>query len=278
MKVNLFAIIFLLFTGFHPHPDEHGNIEDKERIGTWDIRNGIFIESDASSTKLAKQNWKVFYGIFPKKVTQKYIKKLELISDGKDEKTGALGALNHKNDEWKLVLDPVDVNFKSRSKERLYQSVYTLIHEFGHLITLNNTQVKPTTKKEQHPDEPYITYEGQTLKKSYLNQFIIRFWSGSLLNEWDKIQKKYCFLEQESKICTDKLYGLYNDNYTDFVTDYAAESPEEDIVESWTAFVLKGKVKNPETVAEQKINFFYQFPELVKYRKIIRKNTRKYLE
>lgn len=272
--MKIFLTFLLLFTSVSYQ--DHSKISYDNRIGEWNIQNGIFIGSGSPKTKLARENWKIFYNIFPKKLTQKYIKKLVLISDGPDEKTGALGALTRNNDRWQLVIDPVDVNFKSKDGDRLYQSVYTLIHEFGHLITLNNTQIKPTLKTKQNPEEPYVTIEGEALKNSYLNLFVRRFWSGGLLNEWDVIQKKYCFVEQ--KACLDKLYGLYEDNSTDFLTDYAAESPEEDIVESWTYFVLEDKIDEPETVAHQKINFFYQFPELVRYRKIIRKNTKKYLK
>ena len=273
MKINFFIIFLLTTTVFFENTFMSNNRED-ENIGSWKIENGILIENNAEQTNLATHNWNVFYNIFPKKITQKYIKKLVLFSDGEDEKTGALGALNRNNTEWQLVLDPADVNFKTKNKERLYQSVYTLVHEFGHLLTLNNTQIKPTIKNEVNKDEPYLTIEGQALKDSYINLFVVRFWNGSLLNEWDHIQKKYCFTEQKS--CIEHLYGLYQENYTDFITDYAAESPEEDIVESWTAFVLHDKIRKPQTVAEQKINFFYQFPELVFYRKIIRKNIRKY--
>lgn len=252
-------------------------IKRKEKeIGSWDIRNGILLDTKLKNTIEAKSRWKVFYNIFPKKITQRYIKKITLFTDGVDEKTGALAALNVKNDEWQLSIDITDVDFESKSKERVFQSIYTYLHEFGHLLTLNNTQIQPSTKRKQEEDAPYLTFEGEALKNSYMNKFVKRFWSGGLLNEWDVIQKKYCITEH--KECVEKLYDLYKDNYTDFLTDYAAESPEEDIVESWTAFVLYDKIKNPETVAEQKINFFYQFPELVKYRKIIKKNITPYLK
>lgn len=270
MNIKFFIILFFTSAFFLNTSEGIG----EENIGMWQIENGILIENKEDKTNLALSNWNIFYNIFPKKLTQKYIKRLVLISDGVDEKTGALGALNKKNTEWQLVIDPADVDFNSKNRERIYQSIYTLVHEFGHLLTLNNTQIKPTNKKEVDKNEPYLTIEGQALKNSYINLFVVRFWNGSLLSEWDYIQKKYCFTEQKS--CLEKLYGLYQENYTDFLTDYAAESPEEDIVESWTAFVLHDKIKRPQTIAEQKINFFYQFPELVKYRKIIKKNLRKY--
>ena len=272
MKLKFLFFLFVYYSSlFHDEPSEN---RGEKSIGTWEVKNGILIENNDDKTSLAVYNWNVFYNIFPKKLTQTYIKRLVLFSDGLDEKTGALGALSTSNSEWQLILDVVDVDFKSGNRERIRQSLYTFIHEFGHLLTLNNTQIKPTLKEEQDKDEPYLTIEGEAYENSYINLFVKRFWSGSLLNEWDHIQKKYCFVEQKS--CLEKLYGLYEENYTDFLTDYAAESPEEDIAESWTAFVLHEKIEEPKTVAEQKMNFFYRFPELVKYRKTIRKNIRKY--
>ncbi len=273
MKFSLLVFFFLGFS-LHPNPVDPS---DSENLGSWDIKNGIFIDNNDDETSIARYNWNVFYNMFPKRITQKYIKRLVLITDGEDEKTGALGALNEDNTEWQLVLDPIDVDFTSKDDSRISQSIYTLVHEFGHLLTLNNTQIKPRpeSKIDQDSNEPYVTLEGVTNKRSYLNKFVNEFWDDGLLEEWDFIQKTYCYTEQKS--CLEKLYGLYKDNYTTFLTDYAAESPEEDIAESWTAFVLgEGKIKNPKTVADKKINFFYQFDELVYYRKIIKKNIRKY--
>ncbi len=273
MKYRI-LITFLLFLTSVLYPQEELNTNG-EVLGSWKISNGILIGGKDVNTNLARANWKVFYDLFPKKITRKYIKKLVLVSDGEDEKTGALGALNNSNSEWQLVIDPADVDFTSDNPERRYQSLYTFIHEFGHLLTLNTTQIRPSIKKEQKPFEPYITMEGEANKNSYINMFVVEFWNGRLLEEWDDIQKKYCYTEQKS--CIEKLYGLYQDNHSDFVTDYAAESPEEDIVESWTAFILGGKVDNPLTISDRKVNFFYQFQELVYYRTLIRKKMFKYL-
>lgn len=258
---------FIAFSIFHYSSDD-------EKIGVWNIKNGIFIRNHSKNDDLAELHWKTFYDIFPKSITQKYIKKIVLISDGLDEKTGALAALNTRNDQWQLVIDTLDVNFRSKDRRRLKESVYTLVHEFGHLLTLNNTQIRPTNKISQEEGEPYLTLEGEAYKNSYLNKFVSLFWKGKLLEKWDVIKERHCFTEES---CVEKLFGLYKENFADFVTDYAAESPEEDIVESWTYFVLKKKIKNPKTIAQKKINFFYEFPELVEYRKLIRYNTRYYL-
>ena len=63
----------------------------------------------------------------------------------------------------------------------------------------------------------------------------------------------------------DDFYKIYQDQ---FLTDYAATSPLEDIAESWAFFVLSPK---PElnSIANEKILFFYEYPELVALRQEI---------
>lgn len=246
----------------------------EEVFGTWNIRNGNVVENNSENTDIAIEYWEAFNKIFPKQITKKYIKKLVLMTDGLDEKTGALVSLSKDNSKWQLVLDIQDVNFTVGDRKRLYESVYTLVHEFGHLITLNNSQIKPSQKRESKEGEPYITFEGQAYRNSYLNKFVTLFWKKELLATWDYIQREYCYTEAS---CVDKLFDFAQENFTEFITDYAAESPEEDIVESWTAFVLRPKIKNPKTTAQKKINFFYKYPELVEMRAQIKRNTRKFL-
>ncbi len=266
MKFKLITLFFIFSTFYQSTVDK--------RIGVWQIRNGKLVKNRSNKNDLANYYWKEFNRIFPQELTKKYIKRIVLMTDGLDEKTGALVSLNSRNDKWQLEIDVKDVNLTTRNKKRLHESVYTLVHEFGHLLTLNKTQIRPTYKGTQDEGELYLTQEGEAYKKSYLNKFVNLFWKGSLLNRWDYIQREYCYTEAN---CVEKLYDLYQNNSSEFLTDYAAESPEEDIVESWTAFVLRPKIKRPRTIAQKKINFFYQFPELVAYRKSIRQNTRKYL-
>ncbi|WP_428742702.1 hypothetical protein [Tenacibaculum sp.] len=266
MNLKIISLFFLLSTFYQS--------TSGERIGAWNIKNGIVEKKQAKNDKLAAYYWNEFNRIFPQELTQKYIKRIVLMTDGIDEKTGALVALSSKNDKWQLEIDIKDVNFETKDKRRLHESVYTLVHEFGHLLTLNRTQIRPTDKNLQDEGELYLTQEGEAYRKSYINKFVNLFWKGALLNRWDYIQREYCYTEAN---CVEKLYDLYQNNRTEFLTDYAAESPEEDIVESWTAFVLRPRIRKPRTIAHKKINFFYQFPELVEYRKMIRQNTRQYL-
>ena len=49
------------------------------------------------------------------------------------------------------------------------------------------------------------------------------------------------------------------------MTDYAATNPGEDIAESFTSFVMEPK-PDGDTIAEEKVLFFYEYPELVQLR------------
>lgn len=266
MKLKI-IVFFTFLTTFYQSVDS-------ERIGAWKVENGIVLKNNSVNDKLAAYYWEEFNRIFPKDLIQKYIKRIVLMTDGLDEKTGALQRMNFKNDKWQLEIDVQDVNFKTKNKKRLHESVYTLVHEFGHLLTLNKTQIRPTTKPDQNEGELYLTHEGEAYKESYINRFVSLFWKGALLTRWDTIQREYCSTEAN---CVEELTYLYQSNRSEFITVYAAESPEEDIVESWTAFILRPKIRRPRTIAHKKINFFYKFPELVAYRKSIRKQIVQYL-
>lgn len=58
------------------------------------------------------------------------------------------------------------------------------------------------------------------------------------------------------------------------MTTYATVNPFEDIAESFSYFMLTPYNESPQTVAERKVTFFYQFPELVEYRAFVLKELK----
>lgn len=140
------------------------------------------------------------------------------------------------NDNWRIGINiPKYNNLSNKNKTE------SLYHEMGHIITLNNNQVTPD-EKDCHN---YSTIKGCALDKSYINLFVKNFWTKE-----DVIKSK-----------NGQVDTLYSKNL--FVTDYAAESPEEDIAESFSRFLIYSKPKDSKKVSDQKILFFYQFKELV---------------
>ena len=158
---------------------------------------------------------------------------------------------------------------------------FTLVHEDAHLLTLTSQQVPPDIKLFNDPNNEtlyneeaaacstYFTQEGCSKPNSYINQYYRHFWP-SLTNEWKKIDlhandsnpTKYYHM----------LYQFYLDHIDQFVDDYATTDPAEDIAETFAYFVYSPRPTG-HAIKDQKILFFYQYPELVQARYQILINT-----
>ncbi|MBC8506108.1 MAG: hypothetical protein ISR58_22515 [Anaerolineales bacterium] len=190
-----------------------------------------------------------------------------IFTDGQEEVMAAVEQDVNDPEKWVLAVDIVDA-------ENPQELTYTLIHEFGHLLTLNANQVDPDEDIFEDPENDeiyeeaveacpqYFPGEGCSLPNSYIHLFVERFWFD-LFDEWDEIN--YVEDDDEYYAMLDEFYYAHQDQ---FVTDYAATNPGEDIAESWTHFVLQPKPEG-DTVSEQKVLFFYEFPELVELREKI---------
>jgi hypothetical protein len=153
-----------------------------------------------------------------------------------------------------------------------------LIHEFAHLLTLNSTQVPPSLEIFKHPTDrttyfhelaacfTYFTGEGCSNPGSYMDDFYNQFWLD-IYDEWNKIE-----FETDSEEYYQEMEAFYAKYEDRFVTDYAVTRPPEDIAESFTFFVLSPK-PDGKSIAEQKVLFFYNYPELVTLRETILKNV-----
>ena len=100
-------------------------------------------------------------------------------------------------------------------------------------------------------------------QNSYLNAFFQKFWAEI----YHDFKWSLEFDDYETFFGHNTEFYFKYEKY--WLTEYSSENPDEDFAESFTAFVLKEKPSAP-TFAEQKILFFYQYPELVKMRDFIR--------
>jgi hypothetical protein len=140
----------------------------------------------------------------------------------------------------------------------------------------------------------YAINSGCMNDNSYLNKFFQKFWAD--------IYREYTYGGTKNM----SHYEFHQKYYDRFVTYYAATNPTEDIAESFSAFVLwddelinkhkkwcatvgedgwhlileEGltywklcqKIYRDNSIWEEKIRFFYDFPELVEMRDFIRSN------
>ncbi len=224
------------------------------------------LESYQNDTATQETIWKYYTGMIPADARELLVG-YKVITDGQG---GSLAMVEQSPDdptEWLLNVDIADTN-------DLRDLTYTLIHEYGHLLTLNENQINIDEDIFYNPDDEdlyaaaetscatYFPGEGCAKSDSYINLFYEKFWAG-IYDEWSEtqyIEDDYAYYE-----ALDNFYYKYEDQ---FVTDYAATNTGEDIAESWTFFIISDKPSG-NTIAEEKILFFYQFPELVQLREEI---------
>ena len=161
---------------------------------------------------------------------------------------------------WQLGVDVADA-------QNPVDLTYTLIHEFGHLITLNSNQIPQGDyyygwNQNSSTCPQFTSPEGCSLPNSYLNRFYQNYWVD-ILGEWrDMVERPQTKSDEEFRALVHDFYSRHEDQ---FVREYAATNIDEDIAESFMHFVLEPKPTG-KGVIDQKIRFFYDFPELVSMR------------
>ncbi|MDP1604466.1 MAG: hypothetical protein Q8M03_14515, partial [Legionella sp.] len=216
-----------------------------------------------------QQVWEYFLVLIPAG-QRGSIAEYAIFTDGQGGTLAAVSQTTYDPSLWVLPVDIADT-------ANYHELTYTLVHEFAHLLTLGSDQVTPSLAVFNNPDDDnmylqevsacpdYFPGEGCASPDSYINNFYYQFWDD-IHEEWNEIN-----LEADEDAyyeLLDEFYYKYEDH---FVTSYAATNPEEDIAEAFTFFVFSPKPAG-DTIAEEKILFFHQYPELVALRATILNN------
>ncbi|WP_428740318.1 putative zinc-binding metallopeptidase [Tenacibaculum sp.] len=135
---------------------------------------------------------------------------------------------------------------------------YTIIHEFGHVLTLDNTQLDAAVTQENCKN--YFPGEGCAFENSYINELHSKYWNDI----WSEYQEA-----KKDESAQEKFYEKYKERY---VTQYASTNPGEDIAEVFATFTTLKDKPEGKTIAEKKILLMYDRSELVAFRDHIRKN------
>lgn len=223
-------------------------------------------------TDIARQQqaWEIFIQLIPPEDRQMVVR-FNIFTDGFENTLAAVDQTVEDPSQWMLEFDVADLE----DKDAL---LFTVIHEYAHLLTLNATQVIPD---QEIVDDPlnyelqlekaaacpnYFAGTGCSYPDSYIDDFYNRFWVD-IASEWEPINVLYFDTERQNEYYN-LLHEFYLAHPGQFVDDYAVTHPAEDIAESFAYFIFSPKPTGT-SIKEQKIAFFYEYPELVELREDI---------
>ncbi len=208
-----------------------------------------------SSTANQNEFWSFYTRLIPSDM-RGALKELVLFADDLDGTAAYVAPLSDNDlSRWEMGYNLAYVWTSDRRLNKS-ETAYTAIHEYAHILTLDNTQVTVNNGSCSR----FHTGEGCSNAGSYINDFFNNYWTDI----YDENQR----IDQDS----DDEYIAFYEKYQDrFVTEYGATNPGEDIAESFTMFVIRdAPVSN--RIADQKVKFFYNYEELVTMRERIRAN------
>jgi hypothetical protein len=187
-----------------------------------------------TDSDLNQSIWKQIAELSPDSLSDKYIEEYQVF-DNPSDNTLAFVDDEDGNGKWRVA-----VNLYGYKTSTARENKATFVHELFHIVSLNSSQVVPN----KDDCDNFKLEEGCSNSNSYVNLFKNTFWNGVSKQEFE-----------EGK----------------FVTEYASTNEVEDLAESFSFFVL-GKDSNElgDTESDQKLKFFYQFPELIKLRSDMR--------
>ena len=187
----------------------------------------------------------------------------ELYTDGFGGEDASTGQAENTS-QWVLSVDPADI-IEHGVFNPSGDFYYAIVHEYGHLLTLNPLQVPPQPESASVSCKTYFPGEGCALPDSYILHFFNQFWRGNTFTTHEKALN-LCGENADECLPLDTWYDRHK---AMFVTDYAATDPTEDMAESWAAFIVQKKPTGS-TIADKKVRFFYAYPELVHLRMVLR--------
>ncbi|MGN0507157.1 MAG: M28 family peptidase [Lachnospiraceae bacterium] len=211
-------------------------------LASYEVKNGTAeIPSELHSSILDYA-----YSVLPKRAWEK-ITQFQLFTDGTSNILAYTSPRKREdysvdNTQFSISIDYYDAYDENGAKRDWSKLTGTVIHEYGHVLLEDETQVDLSVGTSTHDPAGFI--EG-----SFRKRFYDRFWkdiSGSGVRD-------------------------YEENPTNYVSRYGANQFHEDIADTFTIFVL-GECPAGNTVAEEKILFFWDDPDMVSIRNEIREN------
>lgn len=181
---------------------------------------------------------------------EEYINEIQLVSDKDTDEEASV--IVSDGDPYKWVLR-INLGF-SDERDAKKNLIYSLVHEYAHIFSFNDTQVDGFVEGEC--PNLFIS-EGCANPGSYIDDFENAFWA-----------------DLDADPDSEDFGGYYENAEDDFVTEYAATNAIEDFAETFAHYVLKDTTEF-EGVAADKIQFMVDSSDIKSEVQRIRKALEK---
>ncbi|WP_101445111.1 hypothetical protein [Aquimarina sp. MAR_2010_214] len=208
-------------------------------------------------TKKHQEIWNLVKRIIPANYRSR-MSEFVIFAGEKDGTAGYVVERTRDLSKWQMGI-AIDFAYQGGFNTR-GELAYTIVHEFGHIITLDKVQVDSSVS--QGGCKSFFTGEGCSRDNSNINKLYQNHWADI----WEEFRK----VNNEND--AQKFYDKYKERY---VTQYASTNPGEDIAEVFAMFVTTANGVHGNSRAEQKIQQMYDNPEMINLRNYIRGNIAK---
>ena len=233
------------------------NVEDKNiKLVEHNRIKGL---EQLNNLKYHDELWKIISEFYPEDILKKINRFVVFSDNNKDNKNGMSGLIESidgtNNSRFILSVDIADAYYGNKIDLEVFLGL--LVHESFHLLSLNETQVNI------NPTKGIRIYEGYTYENSYINSFYEKFWNNTFGKKLELLEfdTKLSFAQKEA--ARDELYKYNKDK---FISSYAMTNMVEDIAVSFEEFIRLSRGSLGNSLKDRKIEFFYLYPDLVKYK------------
>jgi hypothetical protein len=235
---------------------------DGDEISNLQVTEGLTGEQAeiAEDTEAHERVWDLFSRITDAE-HEPLIDTFVVFSDGFQNILAAVEPQPPDYTSWTVYIDGADLEDEG-------ELVLTLAHEYAHILTLETSQVEFSETLEPECGELVVVPDyGCAVAGSYweaYNPF------------WAPLEEEHAAIDElatsgDEQEYYDALGTFYEEHQDEFVTDYAVTSQAEDMAESFSYWMVDDDPQYT-GVAQEKIDFWDQFPELVALREQAREN------
>ena len=191
---------------------------------------------------LHRQLWALSKALIPDD-DENRIERVVLAQDRRSETLAFVATLDDEGRAWEFGLNLDAVNLDDQD---IYEELLsTIIHEYAHILSLNDTQVSYSTEQQAAYDDFSISdesYEQITLKAAKQCLALAGIYDGDACYRPDS--HMYMFFQTfwesygDDSLAAAAAGAIYDENPGDFVNDYAGTSPTEDFAETFAAWLM----------------------------------------